>query len=94
MSRHISVGIATGLWAGRSGFEPLLGKEFFLFSITCRLPLRPTQVTIQWVPRAPSQEVERQKREAYLSPPSSAKIKNCVTPLLAALICHIESYVA
>jgi hypothetical protein len=40
------------------------------------LPLSPTQLPIQWVPRAPSPRVNRPEREADHSPSSSAKVKN------------------
>jgi hypothetical protein len=63
------VGIATGLRAGRPGFDSRQGK-IFLFSTVSRPALGATQPPIQWVP-----EVKRPRREADHSPPSAAEVK-------------------
>jgi hypothetical protein len=48
-----------------------LGK-IFLFSAVPRPPLGPTQLPTQWVPRAVSPGIKRQRREADHSPLHSA----------------------
>jgi hypothetical protein len=47
----------------------------FLFSMSSRLALGPTQPPIQWVPGALSPGVKRPGREADHSPPTSAEVK-------------------
>jgi len=49
---------------------------FFLFAITSRSTLGPSQPPSQWVLGAISPEVKRPGREADHSPPSSAEVKN------------------
>jgi hypothetical protein len=74
-----SVGIATKLWAGQQkswGLTPGRGKRFFLFSVTSRLALGPTQPPVQWVLEAVSPRVKQQGHEADHSSPSSAMVKN------------------
>jgi hypothetical protein len=75
-SRDSSVGIANSLGAGRKGFDSRQGHDIFLFFITPRQVLEPTQPPIQWMLGAASPGVERQGREADHSPPSSAEVKN------------------
>jgi hypothetical protein len=48
----------------------------FLFTITFRQALGPTQPPIQWVPGPVSLVVKRAEREADHSLPSSAEFKN------------------
>jgi hypothetical protein len=50
--------------------------KMFLLSIASRPALGPTQPPIQWVPGAVSPGAKRHLREADLSPPSSAEVKN------------------
>jgi hypothetical protein len=78
-SRDSSVGIASRLRAGRSGFKGsipggVLGIIFF--TTASRTAMGPTQPLIQWVQEALSLGVERSGREADHSPPSSAEVKN------------------
>jgi hypothetical protein len=94
-----SVGIATAY--GLDGRGSIAGRgNIFLFSITCRRPLGPTQPPIQWVPAALSSEVKWQEREADHSLPSSAEVKNdgAIHPLphtsswsIASLIKHKDN---
>jgi hypothetical protein len=69
--------IATG-W----GLIPGRGK-ILLFSTASRPALGPTQPPIRWVPEAIYPGVKRPRREADLSPPSSAGAKNggAISPL-------------
>jgi hypothetical protein len=62
---------------------PVETKTFFLFSITSSPTLRPTQHSIQWVPKAVSPGVKRQEREADHSYLSSAEVKKggAIAPL-------------
>jgi hypothetical protein len=71
-----SVGIATRLRIGRSGFDFWQGLGIFLLTNASRPALGPTQPPIQWVPRALSMGVKRPEREYDHSPPSIADIKN------------------
>jgi hypothetical protein len=48
----------------------------FLFSMSSRPTLGPTQPPIQWLPRVLSRGVKRPGREADHSPPSNAEVKN------------------
>jgi hypothetical protein len=50
----------------------------FLFTTESRTDLGPTQPPIQWVPGALYLGVKRPGREADHSPPSGAKVKECV----------------
>jgi hypothetical protein len=76
-SRDSSVGIATRLRAGRSGFQgSIRGLGIFLLTTASRMALGPTQPPIQWVPGALSLGVKRPGREADHLPPSSAEVKN------------------
>jgi hypothetical protein len=50
--------------AEESEVDPRQGQEIFLFSITCRRPLGPTQPPIHWAPWDISLSVKRQGREA------------------------------
>jgi len=52
MNRHISIGIATRVWAGVSGFHCRQELGIFLFSTLSRPALGLTQPSIQWVPEA------------------------------------------
>jgi hypothetical protein len=51
----------------------------FLFSMSSRPALGPTQPPIQWVPRALSLGVKRPGSEADHSPPASAEVKKMWT---------------
>jgi hypothetical protein len=75
-SRDSSVGIATSLRAGRSGFDSRQGLGIFLFATASRPAVGSTQPPMQWVPGALSPEVNRQGREADHSSQSSAEVKN------------------
>jgi hypothetical protein len=69
-SRDSSVGIALGY-----GLDDRGSRVRFIGS---RTALGPTQSPIQWVPGAISLGVKRPGREADHSPPSSAKVKECL----------------
>jgi hypothetical protein len=58
------------------GFVSYQGKEIFLFSVASRQPQGLTQFVIQWVQRAVFMGVKKQGREAEISPPPSAEVKN------------------
>jgi hypothetical protein len=58
------------------GFESQQELGIFLFTIVSKPALGPTQLLIQWLPRALSLGVKRPGREAQHSPPSSGKVKN------------------
>jgi hypothetical protein len=78
---NISVGIATRLRAGRSGFYVFYSRRglgIFLFTTASRTALWPTQPPMQWVRGALSPEVKWSGREADHSLPSSAEVKECV----------------
>jgi hypothetical protein len=71
------------------------GVGIFLFTTASRLALRPIQPLIQWVPGALSLRVKRPGREADHSPPSRAKVKECVELYLHSRIrlhCVVLSY--
>jgi hypothetical protein len=72
---------ATGWMTG--GFESRQGLGIFFFTTASRPDLGPTQLPIQWVPRALSRELKKLGREADHSPPSNAEFKNewSYTPL-------------
>jgi hypothetical protein len=65
---------------GVLGLNSWRGLGIFLFTTASRTALGSTQPPIQWVPRAVSISlvVKRPGREADLSPPSSAKVKEWV----------------
>jgi hypothetical protein len=54
------------------------GPGIFLFAIASRPALGPTRPPIQWVPEALYLGKKRPGPEADHSPPSSAKVKECV----------------
>jgi hypothetical protein len=60
------------LQAGWRWFDSRQGQEIFLFPITSRPVLGPTQPPIQWVPGALSPGLKRPGREAL----SGAEVKN------------------
>jgi hypothetical protein len=64
-----------GWVAEELGFDCCQGQEVFLFSITFKLAMGPTQPTIQWVSGA-LPGVKQQGCEGDHSPVSVAKIKN------------------
>jgi len=59
-----------------TGVRFLAGAGIFLFAISSRPALEPTQPPSQWVPEVLSRRVKRQEREADHSPPSSAENEN------------------
>jgi hypothetical protein len=59
-------------------FESHQGLKIFLFTITSRPALGPTQPPIQWVQGALFLEVKQPGHEADHSLPSSAKLEECV----------------
>jgi hypothetical protein len=64
-------------WMSRVlGFDFWQELGIFLFTITSRMALGPTQPTIQWVPGAPSLEVKWSGCETDHSSPSSSEVKN------------------
>jgi hypothetical protein len=60
------------------GFDSRRGLGIFLFTTASRTALELTQLSIQWVPGAPSAGVMRPGHKADHSPPSSAEVKECV----------------
>jgi hypothetical protein len=60
------------------GFNSWQGMGIFLFITASRMVLGCTQPPIQWVPGALSMGVKWLGHEANHSPPSSAKVKECV----------------
>jgi hypothetical protein len=71
------------------GFKAWKRLGIFLFTIESRLALGPTQLPIQWEPGALSLGVKLPGHEATHSPPSSAKVKECMelylhSPILQA----------
>jgi hypothetical protein len=72
--------VSLGYGLDGRGFESQQGQGIFLFTTASRTALGPTQLPIQWVPRALSLGVKRPEREADHSPPPSADVKNaCYT---------------
>jgi hypothetical protein len=63
-------------WGSRVQF--LVGAGVFLFTTMSRMALEPTQLPIQGVQEAFSLGVKWPGHEADHSPPSSAKVKECV----------------
>jgi hypothetical protein len=76
-----SVGIATRLRAGRSGFLGSIpaGLGILLFTTTSRPALGPTQAPLKRVPAALSLGAKWPRREADRSPPSSAEANNALS---------------
>jgi hypothetical protein len=68
--------LAAGWTTEESGFDPQQGQKIFLYSVTLRLTLGPTQPPVQRVPWPLSPGVKRPGREAGHSPPSNAEAKN------------------
>jgi len=60
------------------GFDSWWGLGIFLFTTASRTALGSTQPPIQWVPGALSLGVKQLGHEADHSPPSRAKVKECV----------------
>jgi hypothetical protein len=91
-SRNSSVGIAIRLRAGLPiRFRFAIGVRNVSLSITVRRALGPTQPHIQLVSELVSPGVERQRREADHSPPSSAEVKNGGSvPPLSILLCNTD----
>jgi hypothetical protein len=69
-------GIALGYGLDDRGFVSRQGLGIFLFTVTSRPALGPTQSAIQWVPRAVFLVLKRPGREADHSPTSGAEVKN------------------
>jgi hypothetical protein len=69
---------ATGWTIGVLGFDSLRGLGIFLFPTASRTALGPTQPPVQWVPGILFLGVKRPGRKTDHSPPSSAKVKECV----------------
>jgi hypothetical protein len=67
-----------GWTSGVLRFDSWWGLGIFLFITVSRTSLRPTQPPIQWVPGALSLVVKQLRHKADHSPPSSAKVKECV----------------
>jgi hypothetical protein len=59
-------------------FDSQWGLGIFLFNTVSRTALGPTQPPVQWVLGVLSLGVKQAEREADHSPPSSAKVKECV----------------
>jgi hypothetical protein len=76
MNRDSLVGIATGLRAGRPGFDSRKGKWIILYSTAVRLALRPICPPNPWMQGGFPRGVKQQGREANQSPQSSAEVKN------------------
>jgi hypothetical protein len=64
-----------GLRAGWPRFDSWHGK-MFLFSTASRLTLGSTKLPVQSVPGTPSLKIKKAGREAQLSPPFNAEVKN------------------
>jgi hypothetical protein len=69
------------------GFEPWQGLGIFLFTTASRTALGPTQTPIQWIAGALYMGVKWSGYEADRSPPSSAKVKECVELYLLSPVC-------
>jgi hypothetical protein len=69
---------AMGWTIGVLGFDSRQGLGIFLFTTASRTALGTIQPPIQWVPGALSLWVERLRREADHSPPSSVEVKEWV----------------
>jgi hypothetical protein len=67
-----------GWTTGVLGFNSQWGLGIFLSTTESRMALGPAQPPIQWVPGALSLGVKQPGREADHSPPSSAKVKECM----------------
>jgi hypothetical protein len=80
MSWYGSVSIATGYGLDNwmIGVRFPVGAGNFFFNTMSSLALGPTQPPIHWIPGALSLGVKRPGREADHSPPSSAKVKECM----------------
>jgi hypothetical protein len=76
-----------GWTIGLLGFESWQGLEIFLFTTVSRIALGPIQPPIQWVPEALSLRVKQPGHEADHSPPSGAKVKECMELYLHSPIC-------
>jgi hypothetical protein len=81
----------TGWLAGRPGFDSRQVQEIFLYSTAFRPALRPTQLSIQWVPAALFPGVKWPECEADYSPPCSIKVKDGG---IISLLPHTSSWYA
>jgi hypothetical protein len=77
-SRDSSVNIDTDYELDDRGFESRPGLGIFLFDTASRTDLGSTQPPIQRIPGTRSLGVNRPRREAGHSPPSSAEVKECM----------------
>jgi hypothetical protein len=68
--------IAVGYRLDDQGFKSQQRLKIFLFTIMSRPALRPTQSTIQWVPRGLSLGIKWLGHEADHSNPSNVNVKN------------------
>jgi hypothetical protein len=75
MESDSSGSIALGYGLDGRMFESRQGMGIVLFATLSRAALGPTQPPIQEVPGALSLRVKRPGREAALSPPSGAEVK-------------------
>jgi hypothetical protein len=69
------------------GFNFWWGLGILLFTTTSRMAVGPIQPPIQWVPGDLSLGVKQPGDEADCSPPSSAKVKECMELYLLSPIC-------
>jgi hypothetical protein len=74
-SRDSSVVIAIGYWLDERGVGDRVLARSSIFSTLSKPALGSTQPFIQWVPRAPSLGLKRQRREADHSSPTSVEDK-------------------
>jgi hypothetical protein len=81
--QHCTMGWTIGVL----GFNWQWGVGIFLFTTASRMVLGPTQPPIQWVPGALSLGVKWPGRKADHSPPSSAKVKECMELYSTPPIC-------